>query len=169
MRAQLAIHWPSSSPLWSVAPREDSLAAELADGHYSRQTPGADGFLAAGRCVVLYHRAARGPATWGVVHNRDPIGTLRFRNTLFRNVSGTLSSDLIVAATLVTYDEWLRKYGALPEEPLRTEVDIEATAARRSKHHEPGWCYLCAGWTKVRDIPASHGRSAKVELEAPPP
>jgi hypothetical protein len=55
----------------------------------------------------------------------------------------------------------------LPELPFTTEIDIEATAARRSKHHEPGHCYLLAGWKHVRWIPAGHGRSAKRELEAP--
>ena len=191
MKSQLAINWPSPRELWSIAPREDSLAAELADRHYSRQTAGAHGFLAAGRCVVLYHRGPRGAAAWGVVYGvfRE---VWRWRNTIFRNESGTLSSALIKAATEATYIEWERKYGALPHVwsaiafepwlhvatgvqvvvgpvpvPLRTEVDIEATRARRSKRHEPGHCYLMAGWRKVREIPRSHGRSAKVELEAP--
>lgn len=104
---------------------------------------------------------------WGSVHALDPVGRMRFRNAIFRNISGTLSSELIIAAVAVTYAEWLRKYGALPAEPLRTEIDVEATAARRSKHSEPGRCYLCAGWRWIRDIPAGHGRSSKVELEAP--
>lgn len=167
MRPQLAIHWPSPHELWSIAPREDSLAAALADRHYSRQTPGADGFLAAGKCVVLYHRRPDGDAVWGVVYNMDPVGAWRFRNTLFHSESKTLSSTLIEAATFVTYREWVRKYGALPAEPLRTEIDVEATKRRRSKRHSPGHCYLMAGWHVVRYVPPGHGRSAKVELEAP--
>lgn len=164
MRAQLAIHWPIDE-LWSEAPREDSIGAELADGHYSRQTVGADGFLASGRCLVLV--AANRRAVWGVVFGifRE---VWRWRNSIFRNdKSGVLSSLLIERATSLTYRRWREKYGALPSVPLRTEVDIEATRARRSKKSEPGKCYLEAGWTKVRDIPAGHGRSAKVELEAP--
>lgn len=168
MRSQLAIHWPVSS-LWARAPREDSLCAELADGHYSRQTPGADGFLAAGQCVVLHHRGAKGGATWGVLFNRDPVGAWRWRNSIFRNISGTLSSLLIWDAVRTTYAEWRATYGELPDYPLRTEVDIEATRARRSKNSPPGKCYYDAGWTFVRDIPKGHGRSAKVELEAPAP
>lgn len=152
MRAQLAIHWPTASALWSLAPREDSLSAELADGHYSRQTPGADGFLAPGQCIVLYHRGPRGAATWGVVHNvfRE---VWRWRNTIFANRSGTLSSTLVEAATLVTYAEWRRIYGALPALPLTTEIDIVATAARRSKRHEPGHCYRVAGRIEKRRAP----------------
>lgn len=167
MRAQLALHWPTSSSLWHLAPREDSLVAELADGHYSRQTPGADGYLAPGKCVVLYHRGPTGRAAWGVVYNVF-LEVWRWRNAIFRNhKSGTLSSLLVETATATTYAEWRRIYGALPDEPLTTEIDIAATAARRSKRHEPGHCYLVAGWRKVRDIPAGHGRPAKVELEAP--
>lgn len=168
MRAQLALHWPVSS-LWSRAPREDSLCAELADGHYSRQTPGADGFVAAGQVVVLYHRGPRGGATWAALHNRDPVGAWRWRNCIFANRSGTLSSTLIIDATLTTYAEWRATYGDLPSVPLRTEIGIAETAARRSKHSPPGKCYYEAGWTFVRDIPAGHGRSAKVELQAPAP
>lgn len=161
------MHWPTISELWSVAPREDSLCCELADGHYSRQTPGSDGFMAPGECCVFYHRGVVGPAVWGCVHNRDITGAWRWRNVIFRNTSGTLSSPLIVAATLATYAEWTKVYGKLPDVPLRTEIDIEATRARRSKNSPPGKCYYEAGWTFVRDIPAGHGRPAKVELEAP--
>lgn len=56
MRAQLSMHYPTSSPLWALAPREDSLSAEHADGHYSRETPGAHGFLPPGESLVLVHR-----------------------------------------------------------------------------------------------------------------
>lgn len=173
MRSQLTIHWPSPHELWSIAPRDDSLVAELVDGqngkppHYSRQTPGAHGFLAPGRSLVLHHNGPRGAAAWGVVYNMDSTGAMRWRNSIFRNESGTLSSSLIAAATSVTYVVWVDKYGALPEQPLRTEVQVAATAARRSRNHEPGHCYLMAGWRKVRDIPSGHGRPAKVELEAP--
>jgi hypothetical protein len=158
------MHYPTSSPLWSIAPREDSLGAELADGHYSRQTPGADGFLAPGESLVLVHQGPIGRAVWGVVHNVFK-GVQRWRNTIFRNVSGTLSSSLIESATLVTFEHWSTIY-TVPSIPLRTEVDIDATALRQSVWNQPGHCYLMAGWRKVRDIPRGHGRSAKVELEA---
>lgn len=103
---------------------------------------------------------------WGVVHNVFR-GARRWRNSIFRNLSGTLSSDLIESATVITYEHWSLLY-AWPSVPLRTEVDIEATRARRSKQSPPGKCYLAAGWSFVRDIPRGHGRPAKVELEAPP-
>lgn len=166
MRPQLALHFVGDDGLWAVVDRYDSIAAELADGHYSRQTPGDDQYLAPGQSLALVHRGELGRAVWGVVFNvfRD---VWRWRNTLFRNVSGTLSSALIEAATRTTYREWIAKYGELPQVPLTTEVDIEATRGRRSKHHEPGHCYACAGWTWVRSTLAGHGRSAKAIYEAP--
>lgn len=166
MRSQLALYLVSAGELWAPVLREDSLLAELADGHYSRQTPGADGFMPPGACIALRHHGRRGRAGWGVVLNvfRE---VWRWRNTFFRNVSGTLSSTLIEAATIATYREWERTYGALPTLPLTTEFDIEATRRRRSKHHEPGHCYRVAGWREIARRGREHGRPASVVLEAP--
>lgn len=167
MKPQLQLHFPSRSyPYWCRVTRYDTLAAELADGHYSRQSPGTDQYMPPGQHVAFVHHGPHGLAVWSAVWNvfRD---VWRWRNTIYRNVSGTLSSTLVEWATFATYVEWRIDYGSLPEKPLTTEVDIKATSARRSKHNEPGHCYLMAGWRKVRDIPASHGRPAKVELEAP--
>ena len=66
---------------------------------------------------------------------------------MFRNLGAGLSSDLIRAATETTYREWIRRYGALPPERLRTEIGIEQVASRN-----PGYCYLQAGWTKDRIV-----------------
>jgi hypothetical protein len=153
--------------LWHRIPDEDPYASRFYDGHYSRQTPGARGILAPGRRVLLWHEGPRGPALWGVVLNLDPVGAMRWRNSVFRNKSGTQSSALIAHALLATWLFWIRTYERLPILNLTTEIDIEATRVRRSKRHDPGHCYLEAGWRKVRDIEAGHGRSAKVELAAP--
>lgn len=157
--------WLESPPIWFRVDKFDPRAAALADRHYSRQTVGAEQTLGPGQTFLALTPDEL--ATWGVVCNLDPVGELRWRNTIFHNESPTPSSRLIIAATLATYQRWERRYGGRPPVPLTTEIDIEATRARRSKRHEPGHCYLMAGWRKVRDIPASHGRSAKVELEAP--
>ena len=62
---------------------------------------------------------------------------------LFRNLYGGVASELIASALEMTYREWSRRYGALPCERLRTEVDT-----RRVKSDEPGRCYVLAGWEK---------------------
>jgi hypothetical protein len=62
---------------------------------------------------------------------------------LFRNLGPTLSSDLIRDALCVTYVAWVSRYGSLPQERLRTEIDVRRV---RSTNH--GFCYLKAGWVK---------------------
>lgn len=156
---------------------EDSRGRELADRHYSRQTPGSKGYAPPGLRFALwydvgdgYQSTSRpsGAALWIVVCGLDPIGELRWRNTMFRNESAARTSWLCETATVETFAVWLRRYRVLPPMPLTTEIDIEATAARRSKHKEPGTCYLAAGWEHLRIIPAGHGRSAKRVLWARP-
>jgi len=66
---------------------------------------------------------------------------------LFRNLGSALSSDLIRAALPKTYEEWVKRYGALPKERLRTEIDIRAV-----KSTNPGYCYKMAGWTVDRVV-----------------
>jgi hypothetical protein len=135
--SQLALGSILAPQLWSHIPVEDPRASALYDRHYSRQTIGADGVLAGGRRFLLWHEGPSGCALWGVVYNifRE---VWRWRNAIFRNESGTRSSDLIRAATDATYAMWLRRYKALPDVPLETEIDIDATAARRSKRNPPG-------------------------------
>ncbi len=166
MRSQLAIHYIVDG-IWASVGRYDSIAAELADGHYSRQSHGNDQFLRPGRYVALIHRGERGHALWACVHNVW-MGVWRWTNTHFANRSGSLSSMLVETGTEATYREWLRVYGALPPQPLRTEVDIEETAARRSRSSEPGKCYRLAGWREVERKPSKRGTTLCV-LEAPPP
>lgn len=62
---------------------------------------------------------------------------------MFRNLGPILSSFLIREAVARTKEEWVRRYGVLPEERLRTEVDVS-----RIKSRNPGYCYLMAGWER---------------------
>lgn len=64
-----------------------------------------------------------------------------WRNMIFRNLGPDLSSDLIRAATERTYIEWALRYGELPTERLRTEIDV-----KKVRSTNPGYCYLMAGW-----------------------
>lgn len=70
-----------------------------------------------------------------------------WRNMLFRNLYAGVASELIRSATERTYSEWLRRYGRLPEERLRTEIGIGAV-----KSTDPGRCYRLAGWTNDRVV-----------------
>lgn len=130
---------------WERISVEDPRGAELADRHYSRQTIGARGFMPPGKRIALWMPGA----VCGVCLNKDPLGTMRWRNTIFRNETRLLSSALIIEATWQTYDEWEDEYDELPSIPLTTEIDVDATAARRSKRSVPGGCFRHAGWTFV--------------------
>jgi hypothetical protein len=66
---------------------------------------------------------------------------------LFRNLGAGLSSELIRSATARTYEEWARRYGALPAERLRTEIGV-----REIRSTNPGYCYLRAGWQRDRVV-----------------
>lgn len=79
-----------------------------------------------------------------------------WRNMLFRNLGAGLSSALIESALEVTYREWARRYGALPEERLRTEIGV-----REVRSTNPGFCYLMAGWER------GAARRGKLFLYAP--
>lgn len=155
--------------MWQHVPVEDPRARALADRHYSRQSHGAKGFVGPGQRFVLYHASEFGEAVWAVCRALDPVGTMQWRNSLFRKESRHVASDMIKEAVDETYALWARRYKTLPPERLTTEIDIAATAGRRSRRHPPGYSYLCAGWELLREVPAVHGRSAKVVLGAPPP
>lgn len=60
----------SAFVLWRRVKRCDVAARELADRHYSRQTPGAQDFMPPGRTFVMLTPDDR--AVWGVVENQAP-------------------------------------------------------------------------------------------------
>lgn len=163
---------------WRLSSSSDPAALALVDGraakldlfapkidvdpHYSRRTPGSETFTGVGQEVVLVTECGR--AVWACVRQKTPqargsglsrgrsAGTdnrarFVFRNIVFRNLGAGLSSALIAAAVEATEREWIARYGAVPEERLRTEVDVRRLAAR-SPGHNPGYCYLMAGWER---------------------
>lgn len=156
---------------WLLSSSSDRRALDVVDGagahagqgpHYSRRTPGSKTFTGCGQEIVLVTSCGR--AVWAVVYQRTPAargsGVSRgrdthegaatdarprflWRNMLFRNLGAGLSSELIELATIKTYEEWAKRYGALPSERLRSEVDV-----RKVRSTNPGCCYLKAGWER---------------------
>lgn len=98
----------------------------------------------------------------GVSRGRSGVTDVKaryvWRNMLFRNLGAGLSSDLILEATEMTYREWVVRYGEMPAERLRTEVDV-----KRVRSSNPGFCYMKAGWERG---PIVRG---KLHLYAPSP
>lgn len=167
---------------WLLSSSSDRRALDVVDGagkhagagpHYSRRTPGSRTFTGVGQEIVLVTND--GNAVWAVVRQRTPSargsGSSRgrvgqsdvrpsyvWRNMLFRNLGQDRSSDLIRSAVADTYAEWARRYGSLPSETLRTEID-----PKRIRSTNPGYCYLKAGFRNRRMV------RGKVFLDAPPP
>lgn len=152
MAAQLSI-WPSSSP-WRQVTKFDRRALALVDGywpgapadakpHYSRQQPGTEQFMASGVTFVLL---ADDTAVWGAIDNLDPVGTRRFRCSMFRNEGPLRSSDLIRSATTLTQQRWWYRHAWRGSPPLETEVDPGKVRRKR----DPGRCFRRAGWRLVR-------------------
>jgi hypothetical protein len=156
---------------WLLSSSSDRRALDVVDGrgiceglgpHYSRRTPGSKTFTGVGREIVLVTECGR--AVWACVYQATPMvrgsGQSRgrqgetdrkarylWRNMMFRNEGAGLSSELIKSALERTYEEWARRYGSLPAERLRTEVDI-----KKVKSAHPGFCYLMAGFEKDRIV-----------------
>jgi len=152
---------------WLLSSSSDRRALDVVDGrgmhegagpHYSRRTPGSKTFTGVGQEIVLVTDCGR--AVWACVRQKTPMargtgssrgregstdGKARFlwRNMLFRNLGAGLSSALIESALETTYREWAMRYGALPEERLRTEIGV-----RKVRSTNPGFCYLMAGWER---------------------
>ncbi len=145
----------SDSGRWHRTGRRDVVARMLADGHYSRQTPGAVDFMGNGRVLVL--RTLDGLAVWGAIENMDPAGGRHWRVSIFRNTGPVLSSDLVREGTERTVAYWLARYRALPSVPLRTEIN----PAKVRRKRDPGRCFLRAGWTRIGFV------RGLVVLEAP--
>lgn len=155
--------------MWLLSSSSDRRALDVVDGsgafaglgpHYSRRSPGSRTFTGCGREIVLV--TACGRAVWAVIYQSTPSkagsGSSRgragatdetrvqrgwvWRNMLFRNLGAGLSSELIASATHETYRQWVARYGALPVETLRTEINV-----RKVRSTNPGFCYIAAGWS----------------------
>jgi len=167
---------------WVLSSSSDRRALDIVDGsgpfcgygpHYSRRTPGSKTFTGVGQEIVLV--TDDGTAVWAVVRQRTPsaVGTgssrgrigetdlkprYVWRNMLFRNLGQELSSRLILDALAVTYSEWVVRYGSLPIETLRTEIE-----PKKIRGSNPGCCYKKAGFHNSRMV------RGKLYLDAPCP
>lgn len=140
---------------WERTWRADPRAATLADGHYSRKSPGTDQFAPPGRCLPLITCCDEAPgadALWVSTAQRLEYNAHAFGDvwicTIFRNVGRHLSSELIVEATAATRARW----GDPPPGGWITFVD-----ARKIRSQNPGYCFACAGWTKLRERTKDRG------------
>lgn len=128
---------PLSDGLMRTSPF-DSECAELADRHYSRRTIGAKQFAYNGRKLVLRDQAGLVLFVW-----MFPDPTLRmdgqtgYNNAIFRNESTRRSSEIILEAEALAVEKW---------GPNRAYTYIDP---REVVSANPGYCFKCAGWTRI--------------------
>lgn len=152
---------------WMVTHKGDAICRSLADRHYSRQTPGAPMFTRPGYNMVLLAEGPRGYAAWvwfrpkwesGIKGTERKDGLRAIECTLFRNESGLLSSDLIREASSILMS-WEHALDTDWPDGGITGIRSDVTAARRSRHHDPGYCYRMAGW-----LPFPHNSSNRADV-----
>lgn len=149
---------------WQECHKGAARLVELANDHYTRQTPGSNQCCRPGMNYTLL--LSDGMAGWIVWRPRPDVGRMdgleAWECTLFRNVGLRLSSELVREATDATFCEW----GWPPRDGLISAIGVEQTRARRSKKSPPGKCFLEAGW-----LPFAHPNPSpeKQGLIAPHP
>ena len=129
--------------IWHASHKYDVRALPLADRHYNRRKVGSPQFAPPGRAVVLLSGAADAVwiTSWPFAQYVRHAWAGAWVNSLFRNESAELSSDLIRAAIAATRAEW-------PDVPALgciTFVDPKKTRHKR----DPGRCYRKAGFRVV--------------------
>lgn len=127
-------------PLWQMSWSADPRARQLADRHYNRQSVGAAKFTPPGRCIVLRTPGADAvwATSWPFAQYVRHAWAGAWINSLFRNESEHLSSDLIREAVAITSGIW----ADVPDLGMVTFVDADKTRRKR----DPGRCYLRAGF-----------------------
>jgi hypothetical protein len=117
----------------------DPECARLADRHYSRRTPGAAQFTYSGRKMVLRDTEGLIVFVWMFP---DPAlrmdGQTGYNNSLFRNESDRVSSQIVLEAEALAVARWGPNRGY-------TYIDPGKVASVN-----PGYCFKCAGWRFVK-------------------
>jgi hypothetical protein len=128
---------------WCLSHRADKRALPLADRHYNRQKIGSPQFVPPGSCLVLLTVEANAlwVTSWPKAEYVKHAWAGAWMNSLFRNESDALSSELIREAVAAT----CAFYGEPPALGMVTFVDTEKTRRKR----DPGRCYRKAGFREV--------------------
>lgn len=128
-----------TSQFWQLSHRADPPAVTLADRHYSRQKPGTNQFMPAGRALVLItpeHDAVFGISWPFPEYCNRPTLKSAWNCSIFRNESKHLASAMICEAVAIA--RFI--YGENPD-GMVTYVD-----ASQVKSRNPGYCFKKAGF-----------------------
>ncbi len=150
---------PSVAAAWVEVNKSHRRLVDLADRHYTRQSPGSPHCCRPGvnLCLLLDDHTAAWVSWRPIPEVGRKDGLEAWECTLFRNEGTRLSSELVAEATAIT----CRRWGWPPRDGLISAVDTTKTRRKR----DPGRCYLRAGW-----VPFAHPTASdKVWLRAPHP
>jgi hypothetical protein len=127
---------------WQPSHRFDPRSCVIADRHYNRRKVGSPQFVPPGRNVVYRHEDdALWTTSWPFAEYVRHAWPGAWINSLFRNESDRLSSELIIEAVAHTRAHW----PDVPDLGMVTFVDDRKTRRKR----DPGRCYRRAGFTHV--------------------
>lgn len=162
---RLDVFGESAVTVWCPSHKFDPRALPLADRHYNRRKVGSPQFVPPGRSLVLLSegRDALWISSWPFAEYVRHAWAGAWVNSLFRNESEYLSSELIREAVAITRATW-----SPPELGMVTFIDTLKTRRKR----DPGRCYLRAGFRPaycplhacldliLSDCPACQSRTA---------
>lgn len=134
--------------MWMLSNRADPSALPLADRHYNRQKPGTPQFVPPGSCVVLLTPEADAVwvTSWPIAEYTQHAWAGAWVNSLFRNESNRVASELIRAAVAAT--RW--HYGEPPAIGMVTFIDAsKVNPIKRRGQLLWGYSYLKAGFRQV--------------------
>lgn len=155
---------------WRLSHRADPRANPLAKRHYTCQTPDSKQFVKPARCLVLglhvpgqYEYGAVWVTSWPYPHLVKHEWPDSWDNSLFRNESTVLSSELISEAVSITrwYRAVAKKWQPFPEPSMGMvtmvdprEVPYHVRRTKEGPEHSWGYSFQqvgfkCAGWTKT--------------------
>jgi hypothetical protein len=130
--------------LWQRTTKFDVECVTLADGHYSRRTPGSRQFMPPGQTVVLRYGTPVS-AIWGWWRPHPKVGIVPMNGlngwtcTMFRRLS---DCDVVASRLILDAELFLSQLGlGCGESGMITYVwDAKVISAN------PGYCYKRAGW-----------------------
>lgn len=159
----------NKSKYWYLITRDDPRALEMADRHYSRQTPGSLCFTRPGNTIVLMHFLDDGATPAALWASYYPAGLATRKDgrdvydcSMFRVEHRTvLASTLIRDAVAITKGMWGNDI--LPRDGFYTTVRIDKVQQQKwgtksQKSRKVGYCFIKAGFkllpelTKVRKL-----------------
>jgi hypothetical protein len=142
----------SLCPNWQLTSsgKFDPIGCDLVRGHYSRRKPNSPQFMPPGETVVLISVDKKAVWGWWRPHPRSGIQAMNGKDgwtcSVFANHGTTLSSVLVLEAEIALSVLTSEKRLASPCGPSGMLTYVWRA---KVKSKNPGYCYKCAGWTKI--------------------